>query len=235
MSMLMSTQKDPRGFQDRALALPEDALQALAILLKAQESASLLQVSLWEFAIGVTSLHRVGIDDTAIRLLIGLGLAECRIERIALRSRRRVLRPIRNLALPDTACLVVTKAGLAVGNQERHRFAQSRTPNGHVANQELGGDSLPQKPFWDKEGTLRWGGQVVKHLRRHATCQRPILNGFEDAGWLRRIENPLPRIRGTNPKEQLRQAIRHLNEHHESKVMCFWEDSACQGIRWKPL
>jgi hypothetical protein len=154
------------------------------------------------------------------------------MERITPKSRRRTLRPLANLALPDTACLIVTEAGLDRAARGGTGAVPAESSNGTLAAHAAAGNTAPEVPFWDGEKSLWWGRQVIKRLRRSAKCQRLILAAFEEVGWLQHIDDPLLRDNRIDPKERLRQTVRHLKERHLAALISFWEDDAGRGICW---
>jgi hypothetical protein len=89
-------------------------------------------------------------------------------------------------------------------------------------------------PRWDpKNRVLSLGGRTVKCLRRLSPNQEAILGAFEEEGWPRRIEDPLPPLADMPPKLRLRDAIRWLNKDREWCAIRFFGDGTGQGICWR--
>lgn len=103
------------------------------------------------------------------------------------------------------------------------------------------------KPHWDADdATLLYNNQVVKRFKQAAKNQRRILAEFEELGWPRRIDNPLPWKPGEEPKQcsdKVRQqkdakrfsdAVDELNGNHEppGDLLHFERDGTGQGVRW---
>jgi hypothetical protein len=68
-------------------------------------------------------------------------------------------------------------------------------------------------PEWCPDaGELRFQGRVIRRIRvlRAPSNIHRIVTVFQDAGWTRRVDNPL-----SQGQQQLHQAIRHLNEDLE--------------------
>jgi hypothetical protein len=210
--------------------MPE-ALRGLIVLRKAHACALQAGVAAWEFAVPLTTMRSQGFDGSDLRLLCALGLADCRIEELTPNTQDRTFRPLTNLAMPDSACLIVTPEGL------RYPLDESAPKEPLVGNGSLRPVSTAigvQAPSWT-HGKLWWGDRLVKSPRGHGFCQRQVLSAFEKAGWPRRIDNPLPSDGKVRTKERLRQTIRHLNEGHAIRVLEFCIDEEHRGICWEPV
>jgi hypothetical protein len=228
----MSTRPKPRVSRNDA-ALTPGAQLGLTILRKAFNCAVQLNVSPWQFAVPAVSLRAQGLDETDLRFLCASGLAESGVEEMTPDSREREFRPLANLAMPESACLIATPQGLECSlggpGSPEHVIVNGR-PHAPAP------DAAPQTPSWiRKTGKLWWGNRVIKSLRRHAKRQRLVLAAFEEAGWPRRIDDPLPRDAGVNPKERLRQTVRHLNKRNAFRAIEFRVDEDYRGIHWEPV
>jgi hypothetical protein len=107
----------------------------------------------------------------------------------------------------------------------RH-FRMAETPLPAVATEEI--------PRWDAvAGKLWWQGGVLKCLRHDAINQRRILDAFEEQGWQRRIDDPLPGSRGLARKSRLREALRGLNRGQRVPALRFRTDGSGTGICWE--
>jgi hypothetical protein len=66
-------------------------------------------------------------------------------------------------------------------------------------------------PKWNAETReLWWHGHLIKRFRVPALSQEMILAAFEEDGWLRRIDDPLPRLLESDTSDRLREAVRGL-------------------------
>jgi hypothetical protein len=94
---------------------------------------------------------------------------------------------------------------------------------------------LGEIPFYDRELRELWvGGQLVKPLRQTAPDQETILSSFEELGWPRRIDDPLPRKQDSqDAKLHLRDAIKRLNQHQQRHLIRFRGDGTGRGIIWQ--
>src|SRR5687768_7642753 len=78
------------------------------------------------------------------------------------------------------------------------------------------------RPHWDAElRTLFIGDVIVKTFRQPAPIQEMILAAFEEEGWPRHLDDPLPPLPGLNPKDRLHQAIRNLNRAMNEPIIRF--------------
>jgi hypothetical protein len=220
---------------DRAVTLLPNAQQALKILREAHAAAALLKMPAWEFALSIASLNRLGIGETVIRLLLAAGLAESRVERITLGTRRRTLLPIANLALPENARVIVTQAGLDFEGQQPAHAARIDAAHREQFAPVADLSAEPPTPFWDRKDTLWWGKQVIKRLRRNAKPQRHLLKALQEMNWPHCLLDPLPPNGRSDAKARLRYMVRHLNEHHQIHVIRFWVDEEGTGICWERI
>jgi len=95
------------------------------------------------------------------------------------------------------------------------------------------GDGPRDGPSWDDQTRiLRLGPHIVKRFTQPAPDQEAILAAFEEAGWPRKIDDPLPPKGKIGPKQRLRATIRGLNGHQKKKVIRFFGDGTGEGICW---
>src|SRR5262249_40324421 len=127
-------------------------------------------------------------------------------------SKRRVFGKRSELLFHSRSSFVLTKAGLRA----------ARLLIGEI-------------PFYNRDmHELRVRGQLVKNLKQPAPDQDAILSSFEELGWPRRIDDPLPRKpSGQDPKLRLRDAIKRLNQRQNPHLVHFRGDGRGQGIIWE--
>ena len=88
----------------------------------------------------------------------------------------------------------------------------SRSPTARSENSPSSG--ALETPDWHEDSReLTFFGRLVKRLRQPAHCQELIFKEFQKKGWPTRMENPLPRRHGKDPKQDLRTVIKNLNRH----------------------
>lgn len=93
--------------------------------------------------------------------------------------------------------------------------------------------SRSERPLWlPAAQELWWRGGIVKSFRRDADNQTAVLAAFQKEGWPRRIDDPLPRVAGRNPKSCRRETIKSLNRGLARGTIRFYAAGA-GGIRWE--
>ena len=92
--------------------------------------------------------------------------------------------------------------------------------------------TAPLTPRWDKfERTLYVGPHVIKRFSLPAANQQRILAAFEEEGWPRSVDDPLPPSSTQAPGDRLRETVRALNKNHliPNKVK-FRMDGTGEGV-----
>jgi hypothetical protein len=86
-------------------------------------------------------------------------------------------------------------------------------------------------PVWDDTAhVLRFQGRIIRRLHRPSRSVNmiAILTAFEEEGWPRKIDDPLPN--GRDPG-RLRETVRSLNRNLEH--IRFHADGSGEGVRWE--
>lgn len=123
--------------------------------------------------------------------------------------------------LPRTLCYAI----------ERHRW-----PDVAANRPAAAGNDLPAAPCLDPQlRELRLGRVLVKRLRQRSPNQERILSPFEEEGWPRRIDDPLPPDPRYDPKERLHTTLKSLNRTQQHPLIRFHGDGTGQGIVWEPV
>ena len=100
--------------------------------------------------------------------------------------------------------------------------------------EDNGRAGLISGPHWDAEGRELWiGGRLVKRFKWPATNQETALAAFEDDGWCRRIDDPLPPVPGLLSTTRLSDAIKRLNGHQKNALIRFCGDGTGEGVTWE--
>jgi hypothetical protein len=90
-------------------------------------------------------------------------------------------------------------------------------------------------PVWDAVlGVLSWLGECVRRFRHDAANQRALLDAFQARGWVRRLDDPLPRAAGVKAKTRLRETIKGLNRGQKPLRLRFRGDGT-GGVCWEPV
>ncbi len=196
-------------------------LIALALLQRARDAAVDLRVDRWEFAVNLAQLVVAGLSCEDIRQIVADGLAECADERRRTRAATRLFGPAAPSELSARTCFALTPAGERLLKQW----------NGHYAGE--GQFITLLKPRWDAhQRQLRYGDQLVKWYRQPAESQETILAAFEEDGWSRRIDDPLPMADGRCPHERLHEAVKGLNRAQIARLLEFRRDGSGEGVEW---
>ena len=62
-----------------------------------------------------------------------------------------------------------------------------------------------------------------------------MLAAFEEEGWPPRIDDPLPPVKGVDPKQRLRDTIRTLNAKQENPLIRFRAAGTGEHVIWEPV
>jgi hypothetical protein len=88
-------------------------------------------------------------------------------------------------------------------------------------------------PNWNAAShELRLGHRVVKRYKRPAKSQELILTAFEEEGWPKTIDDPLPADRDQNPKRRLHYTVHHLNRVQRPLQIHFTVNGSGQSVHW---
>ena len=211
-------------------------------MLKARQYARELQCDPWEFAVEIDRLRDHGLTTSDLRWLVKQGYIEhgCEITQPQDGSRR--FQPSQNLAFSATSCFALTGAGLLSLEGDPSitvisHVGASGTPPSAFRLPPSGGASGTHPtplPHWDhNERALYVGEQLVKGYRVPSPNQEAVLSAFEEEGWPRLVDDPLPPIGDQNPKQRLRDTIRCLNGSQVNHLIRFRGDGTGERVRWE--
>lgn len=196
--------------------VPRRIVPALELLLESHTYAVGSGSDIWSFAVEIQDLKSAGVLDSDLHWLRSMGYVHAAEEITHPASSQRTFQhdPVRlNL---ERACFVPTEKGLQLAlaaSLEHH--------NSHP------------RPTYDRDRReLRLEETVVKRFRRPSTNQERVLRVFEEEGWPRRIDDPIPPVYELNPKQRLRDTIKALNRNQTNKLLHFSGDGSGEGIRW---
>jgi hypothetical protein len=205
---------------------------ALPLLREAFEDAQELGRDPWQFAVTDRALTAAGLIETDLRWLVAHGYANHAVERSRPDACRRDFRPAGNLVLCDRSCFVLTDSGVALSGG----LLPAASSDPVSAPRPAGGGSPADRPIWDVSlRELHWRGRLVKRFRSPAVSQEIILAAFQEEGWPQRIDDPLARPSGADPRQRLHDAIRGLNRNQRERLLRFRGDGTGQGIFWLPV
>lgn len=195
---------------------------ALEALGEATADARELNLDRWELALTLAELADAGAEARDMRWLVTHGLVEHAAE-LDTTGPGRAFQPAPNRAVGTRSCFVLTPGGQFFADRIMARHAGA-------APQPLSG----VRPKWNPDvRVLTWKDQTVKRFRTLAQSQELILAAFEESGWPPRIDDPLPRSHGIDPRQRLHDAIRRLNGNQLSAHrLRFHGDGTGEGVGW---
>ncbi len=223
--------EEPSGKRRHRLQIPAQALPGTLLLLQAYEYAVDVDHDLWDFAVELTELRRVGLTKTDCRWLICKGWAELARELAPRPGGSRRFRREMGLAFSNRDCLVLSSKGVnVVRRQVRQRGTQLL---GSDAALRATWTSRPA-PRWDRHRRqLRVGGKLTKQFKLPSPNQERVLMAFEEESWPPRIDDPLPPSKKIDAKQRLHDTIKNLNRNQKHRLIRFMGDGTGQGVRWE--
>jgi hypothetical protein len=165
-----------------------------------------------ELAFEVGALRAAGLTKADLRWLLDKNYLQWMVEKTRAAEKQRVFRGRSESSFSDRNRLVLTSAG----------FRAARL-------------LLAAIPYYDRELRELWArGELVKRFTQPAHDQDTVLSTFEDLGWPRRIDDPLPLKRGRqSAKLRLRDTIKRLNQHQQRPLLRFRGNGIGVGILWE--
>jgi hypothetical protein len=201
--------------------------KALEHLLKARSSAEVLKTDVWTFAVEMSSLLSTGCTVTELRLLVAAGYADHAEEITQSSDHGRSFRQEPRMTFGPRSCCVLTVAGA--------ELADRLEVESDLGNEKQDGrGSRRQVPRWSATAReLRVSGQVLKRFRRPAPALELLLAAFEEMGWPRHLDDPLPPEIGIDPQQRLHDAIKRLNACQQPQLIRFLGDGTGYGVKWE--
>lgn len=233
------------------LILKSTLKDGLALLWRAFQYARHLGTDVWDFAVERAELCDRGLSTVDLRWLIASGYVEYAQEHGGAQTVKRSFHAGVSF-LAKRVGFVLTEAGAALALETFSKLSPAQESPGRepgkpappvwapgvagkdvpAANGELSG----QRPRWDPaRKELRFGAQVIKQFRWTALNQETVLMAFEEDGWPRRIDDPLPPRPDQDPKRRLHDTIKCLNRNHRTRLVRFSGDGTGEGVLWSFL
>jgi hypothetical protein len=86
----------------------------------------------------------------------------------------------------------------------------------------------PSTPEWDADrGELKFGGAIVRHVKRNAVNIRLVLDSFQELGWPIRIDDPAA---GGKNQSRVNGTVKRMNQ--ELTKIRFHADGSGAGYSW---
>lgn len=225
--------------------MPDERLRsAFDLLLRAHGFADDVGCDLWDFAVEADCFRRLGLTTSDLRWLACKGFVEHAREVRSLEIDGRSFRPCGRLAFPKHTCLVLTDKGVEYAHSLSRHFARLPEFGPGIANSDGKGvtnsseDSAPPRivPIWDGDfRELRFQDLIVKCFKLPSQNQEALIMAFDEEGWPRRIDDPLPQSTDGDPKQRLRETIRGLNRNQKNRLLVFKGDGTGEGVLWQAL
>jgi len=124
--------------------------------------------------------------------------------------------------IAERSAFILTDSGLALVSGRTHVQEPSETEK---EKKNIPHYDLMRRQLW-------FAGELVKYFRVPAQNQELILMAFEEEGWPRHIDDPLPGQPDIEPIRRLQDAIRRLNGNLRGKLR-FRGRGDGRGIRWQ--
>ncbi len=215
----------------------------LVQLAQANQYSKELDCPLWEFAVEIGRLLALGMTTSDLRWLVKCGyLGHAREITTPQDTERRFDPPEQNLAFAESTCFVLTGPGLAIlsradlnhnafDSDGSHGEGPSRSPSRELTAQRPRQAAIPN---WDSGSrTFLVGECLVKHFRVPSPNQEAVLEAFQEEGWPKSIDDPLPPVADRQPKRRLRDTIKCLNLNQAARLIRFRGDGTGQRVFWE--
>ncbi|PQO41050.1 hypothetical protein C5Y97_03545 [Blastopirellula marina] len=202
-------------------------------LILAFEYAADTKSNVWDFAVSIQQLRRLGATETDLRWLIRKGIVVHGREVTVRGDNGREFRSTGNLTFSRRTCFVLTEAGRKNVNSEYDPFVQANVPKSNHCQPP---GTVPNScvPRWEADlRKLLFDQQLVKRFKWPAVNQEMVLCAFQEEGWPERIDDPLPPQAEQDPKRRLADTIKCLNRKQENHLIHFHGDGTGQGIVWE--
>lgn len=241
--------------QLRTAPLGDNAHSGLARLWQAYKFSREAGADLWDFALEINRLYESGITVSDIRWLVAKRYVQHGQETSVYGGSHRTFHRGDGFFFDLNTCVVLTSSGAVFVEQLLNQCAlserecqlslsgfASHVPNGISKDEILSANGLDtsagssHKPHWDSaRRELTLNEMVVKRFRVPAENQELILAAFEEEGWPRHIDDPLPIRDGIDPQTRLHDAINRLNGCQTNRLLCFRGNGNGTGVLWEIL
>jgi len=201
----------------------------LALLLQATAFARRLGRSKWDFGVDGRFLKAAGLTLSQLRWLTEWNYVE-----LAEMDTRRLDRKRADFPAAYTSWSGETRAVLTPkGEKAARRICATASKQEEVFPIATRSKSNSLAPSWNGvERRLSFEGLVVKTFLQPAANQELILAVFEEEGWPRGIDDPLPPRTGLSAKRRLHDAIKNLNRCQQHCLICFRGDGSGRRVVW---
>jgi hypothetical protein len=209
---------------------------AVTLLTRARSYACVLGCDVWEFAIEIACLRRLGLGATELCWLVRQGYVAHALELTASLDGRRTFEDKGKARLSAGSCIILTEAGTAFGRQLQQGAARvDETAIQQFLRQHCAAGKL-LTPYWNaSERELTLARLLIKEFNQPAPSQEAILAALQEEGWPLYIFDPLPPVNGIDPKRHLHDTINNLNRHQRHHLLQFFGDGTGTRVGWRLL
>lgn len=186
----------------------------------------------WEFAVEISQLRQWGMTPTDLRWFVKKGYVDHACEITVEGDPSRRFRTTGKVSFKKRTCFVLTARGyeLAVQCLGDSLAGPSDSAESSVKN----AGRCEKVPKWDSDlRELRLGGVLVKHFKWQAVNQESILSAFEEEGWPKVIDDPLPPKEEHDTKRRLLDTIKSLNRNQKENAIRFRGNGTGEGVIWE--
>jgi hypothetical protein len=178
---------------------------ALRALLAGFEEAERRGCSRWQFGVSRQQLRKAGLAGEPLLDLLVAGLMERSGDQFVL-----------------TPNGVRAARAAPAGHGEGVSVAVGHADGGGVL------------PCYDEElRRLTLGGLLVKVLPDSAVNQEVVLLSFQEEGWPRALDDPLPGVDGLDPRQRLKDTLTRLNRSQRVARVAFHRLGRGTRVRWE--
>ena len=225
----MSEHRHPFGTNE----VPDKFFHAMVMLLEAYDYAIDTASERWIFAVPIHSL-KPQLNEVDLLWLVRKGYVSHAKEVTSEGDNGRHFRPTGNLTFATRTCFVLTDIGVETARElVNHDHVHSMSPPDDVVAVGVSHASRPSVHWDPASRRLQVDGQLVKCFRWRAINQESILNAFQEEGWPRHIDDPLPPQPELDPKQRLSDTIKCLNRKQLNPLIRFRGDGTGEGVIWE--
>jgi len=229
-SAAMVVKLQQQRVETQAANLAPETQAAIVELAVARDYARNVPCDPWQFAVEISRLTALGLTVSDLRWLVEKRYVAHACEVTQPDDLVRKFAPARNTAFTKETCCLLTDSGLF--------FAGVADASPRLLRLADRSAAMPPEaaaaPRWDERDRILYlGEQCVKRYGRPSPNQEIILVTFEEEGWPRHIDDPLPPSGDIVPKSRLHDTIKWLNRGQENRLMNFMGDGSGEGVYWE--
>ncbi len=220
--------------------------EGIEALLRAFVYAQDASVDVWNFAMPIEELVRSNVTHSDLRWLLAKEFVLHGTEISAAGDKERRFQKGEVFNFASNSCIVLTGDGARFAENFLNTRGRDKKPDAPAEEGNFGGSgfiwnrddstSSEGRPKWDPGRRELWFvDKLVKRFRVPARNQQWILEVFEEDGWPKHIDDPLPPSPDIDSKTRLQDAIHRLNGKQINSLVRFRGNGSGTGIYWEPV